>query len=48
MPTHDTSIQTHDTPSAGLRTREADMQPNMRLVGGKISKLFIKKKKKDF
>jgi hypothetical protein len=46
MPTHNTSIQTHDTPSAGLRTFEVDMRPNMGRVAGKISKLFIKKKKK--
>jgi hypothetical protein len=46
MPTHNTSIQTHDTPSAGLRTFEVDMRPNMGRVAVKISKLFIKKKRK--
>jgi len=39
-------MQTHDTPSVGLRTHEADMRPNIGRVAGKISKLFIKKKKK--
>jgi hypothetical protein len=39
-------MQTHDTLITGLRTREADMRPNIGHVAGMISKLFIKKKKK--